>query len=235
MIRSTIRKALSSFMPVIPVTAGEIHAYVASTLSVVRWILLAFVGLIIILCIAYARVATKEPVVIRVDEVGNAATIEDLRLNNAVQDVEVVAFSKDFLRSVVDVNSYSIDKDLAHALNMMTRQFQTAHVKKLRSGDYVRKIRKAGIQRSFEIKHLTITGRTEKGYELDVRGVLSTKPLSDENAPPDKSGLLGRLYLLKVPRTELTPRGLLVSNFHWSEIPLEEVTTTDESNLKEQQ
>lgn len=234
MIRGAIRRVLGPFMPAIPVTAGEIHAYVASTLSVVRWILLAFVGLVIILCVAYARVATKAPVVIRVDEVGNAATIADLQSNNAVQDVEVIAFSKDFLRSIVDINSYTIDKDLARALNMMTRQFQAAHTKKLQAGDYVRKIRKAGIQRTFEIGHLAITGRTDKGYELDVRGTLATKPFSDESAPPDKSGLLGQLYLLKVPRTELTPQGLLVSNFHWREIPLEEVASGGDAELKEQ-
>jgi len=233
MIRRAIKSVVSSFLPTIPVTAGEIHAYVASTLSVVRWILLAFVGLIIILCVAYARVATREPVVIRVDEVGNAAAIADLRSNNAVQDVEVMAFSKDFLRSIIEINSYTIHKDLARALNMMTRQFQNAHTKKIRSGDYVRKIRKAGIQRSFEMSHLAITGRVEKGYELDVRGTLSTKPLSGNSAPPDRSGLLGRLYLLKVPRTELTPHGLLVSNFHWREIPLEEIVSADEVKLKE--
>jgi len=117
---------------------------------------------------------------------------------------------------------------------MMTRQFQDAHRKKLADGQYVAKIRKANIQREMEFDRLAITARSPEGYELDVRGILSTSPIGDTAAPKDRSGLVGQLYIVIVPRSELTPHGLLVSNFHWREVPLEEVIKKDEvESIKE--
>lgn len=234
MIIKYVKSVLGAFLPTIPLTTGEMHSYVASTLTTVRWVLFALVALLVIMSFAYVRASSKPPVVIRVDQLGNAAALSDYKANNAVLDVEVGAFAKDFVRSIVEVNSYTISKDLARALNMMTRQFQSAHKKKLSDGQYVSKIKKAKIQRELEIERLVITGRTPEGYELDVRGILSTSPLSDTVAPKDRSGLMGQLYIIKVPRGEFTPHGLLVSNFHWREVPLDEIMKNDEiESLKE--
>lgn len=234
MIRDYVRNVLAAFMPTIPVTAGEMRSYVASTLTTVRWVLFAMVALLAVMAVAFVRASAKPPVVIRVDEIGNAEAISDYATNNAVMDVEVNAFAKDFVKSIVEVNSYTISKDLARALNMMTRQFQEAHRKKLAEGQYVMKIKNAKIQREMEIDRLAITARTPEGYELDVRGILSTSPLGDVNAPKDRGGLMGQLYIVNVPRAALTPYGLLVSNFNWREVPLEEVIKKDEvESLKE--
>lgn len=234
MIRKYVQSIVQAFMPVIPVTAGEMHSYVASTLTVVRWMLFCLIGIIVIMTLAYVRVASRPPVVIRVDEIGNAQAIADYGVNNAVTNVEVGAFAKDFVKSIVEVNSYTITKDLARALNMMTRQFRDAHRKKLQEGQYVAKIKKAKVQRELELERLAITSRLDEGYELDVRGILSTNPLGDSSAPKDRRGLMGQLYILKVPRSEFTPHGLLVSNFHWREVPLEEIIKTNEvESLKE--
>jgi hypothetical protein len=194
----------------------------------VRWLLFAMIALLVVMSVAFVKASTKPPVVIRVDEIGNAAAISDYATNNAVSEVEVHAFAKDFVESIVDVNSYTISRDLARSLNMMTRQFQDAHRKKLADGQYVAKIRKANIQREMQIDRLAITARSPEGFELDVRGILSTSPLADTTAPKDRSGLVGQLYIVLVPRSELTPHGLLVSNFHWREVPLEEVLKKDE-------
>lgn len=234
MIIKYVKNVLASFMPTIPLTTGEMHSYVASTLTTVRWVLFALVALLVIMSFAYVRASSMPPLVIRVDQLGNAAAVTDYNTNNEVLDVEVGAFAKDFVKSIVEVNSYTISKDLARALNMMTRQFQSAHKKKLTDGQYVSKIKKAKIQRELEIERIVITGRTPEGYELDVRGILSTSPLDDTVAPKDRSGLMGQLYIIKVPRAEFTPHGLLVSNFHWREVPLDEIMKKDEVNsLKE--
>lgn len=230
MIVKYVKSVLASFMPTIPLTTGEMHSYVASTLTTVRWVLFSLIALLIIMSFAYVRASSRPPLVIRVDQLGAAAAVTDYKTNNEVLDVEVGAFAKDFVKSIVDVNSYTISKDLARALNMMTRQFQAAHKKKLTDGQYVSKIKKAKIQRELEIERLVITGRTPEGYELDVRGILSASPLDDTVAPKDRSGLMGQLYIIKVPRGEFTPHGLLVSNFHWREVPLEEIMKKDEVN-----
>ena len=234
MIKKYVSNIINAFMPVIPVTTGEIHSYVASTLTVVRWLLFFLIGVIFIMVFAYARMASRPPLVIRVDDIGNAQAITDYGINNAVTDVEVGAFAKDFVKSIVEINSYTVTKDLARALNMMTRQFRDAHRKKLQEGQYVAKIKKANIQRELKIERLAITSRLDEGYELDVRGILSTSPLGDDTAPKDRYGLMGQLYIVKTPRGEFTPHGLLVSNFHWREVPLEEIIKTEEvKSLKE--
>ena len=85
-------------------------------------------------------------------------------------------------------------------------------------------MRKAHIQRDLEITKIVITARTNVGFEIDVRGELKTKPLDSDNAPIDRIGILGQLYLAQLPkRTERFPYGLLVSNFQWREVPLNEI------------
>lgn len=236
MILKWLSQLIAPFVPMIPVTTGELHSYVASTLTTVRWILFALIAVLFVMTVAFVRSSSRPPLVIRVDQLGQAEAIKNYTVINETQDVEVMAFSKEFLRSIVDVNSGSISKDLARALNMMTKQFQGAHLKKLQEGDYVGKIRKANIQRELQIERLAITGKNEAGYELDVRGLLSTRPLSDSEAPADRGGLLGQLYVIKVPRSELSPHGLLVSNFRYREVPLEEIYKKEEvDTLKDKQ
>ena len=236
MILTRISQFIAPFLPTIPVTTGELHAYVASTLTTVRWLLFALIATLFVMTVALVRSSSKPPLVIRVDQLGQAEAIKNYAAVSETQDVEVIAFSKEFLRSIVDVNSGSISKDLARALNMMTKQFQGAHIKKLQEGDYVGKIRKANIQRQLQIERLAITGKNDVGYELDVRGILSTRPLTDAEAPADRGGLLGQLYIVKVPRSELSPHGLLVSNFRYREVPLEEIYKKDEvETLKDKQ
>ena len=184
---------------------------------------------------AYFKAAFQPPVVIRVDDVGNAEAIRSLHQNNEVHDVEVTAFSKNFLKTLLEINSYTIEKDLARALNMMTRSFQQAHTKKLRQGKYLYKVRKARVQRVFDLERLRITARNQAGNELDVRGVLKTKPLDHEEAPYDQTGILGQLYIARVPRHERTPHGLLVSNFQWREVPLQEVLGQEQMQAMEEE
>lgn len=229
-----MKNLLSSLLPMIPITAGDIQSYVASTLTVVRWLVVFLLLTNLLLGFAYLAAARKPPLVIRVNDVGHAVAVTDIATNNEVQDVEAYAFTKEFLRSIVEVNSLTIAKDLAHAFNRMTRPYQEAHKRKLMQSNYVAQIRHANVQRSLDLKRLMITAKTSDGFELDVRGLLNTKPLDNMGAPPTRSGMLGQLYLVRVPRTELTPYGVLVSNFQWREVPLEEIVGDEETSLKTQ-
>lgn len=232
-MKTWVHRILAMFLPSMPITSSETRAYVLSTATVVRWIIILLTLVILVMSLAYCELSLRPPLVIKVDKLGDAQAVRDYAVVQDVDDVEVIAFSKTFLGSIVEINSSTIDKDLARALNMMTRQFQEAHMKKLTSSDYISKIKKAWIERAFEIKTLTITERKEAGFELDVRGILATKPLDNASAPEDKGGLIGKLYVVKVPRSERSPHGLLVSNFHWRDVPLDEAMGVEEVKLKE--
>ncbi len=225
--------ALFSFKA--PVTAMELQSYVVSSLSTLRALVYLLMIVIFILAVSVLFISDRKPIVIRIDELGHVDTVKNYAFNHNVTEVEINAFSKEFLQYIVEINSLTIAKDLSHALNMMTSQFQESHMKQLKNSRYIQKIRKTGIKREFEIDKMKITAQTDEGYELDIRGILSTKPLHDMNATAEQAGLMGQLYLIKVPRREHSPRGLLVSNFRWREVPLDVIYAKEKNlPLKEQ-
>lgn len=230
-VRKWWKQCCDTFFPQVPITAGELQAYITSSVALLRLAALLGWVLIFILLMVCIRLATKQPVVIRSDvHSGEATVIQNFESNNAVQDVEIYAFAKDFLRSFLEINSFTIEKELAQSMNMMTEPFQRAYKDELQKNEFIRKVRKAHIQRDLEITKIAITARTNIGFEIDVRGELKTKPLDSETAPLDRVGILGQLYLAKIPkRTEHFPYGMLVSNFQWREVPLNEVYEPQQS------
>lgn len=203
--------------------AGELWGYWINHAQSLRWLIAFHTIVIFLLAIGWFHSLKKPPVVVRVDQVGNAATIPNLRLNNEPSDVEITAFAKEFLKSYIELNSQTIQKDLARALNMMSRRFQTAHLKELRKDNFLGKIVQANIRTELEVTELHITSKLPSRVELDVRGITSTFPLEDTQAPPSKKGFISKLVLLFVERTEPTPNGLVVDDYRSKIVPLEEL------------
>lgn len=206
---------------------GELWGYWISHAEMLRWIAGLLIVALMFMTIAMVVVAKKAPVVIRVDDVGNAVLIRDLDENNTPSDVEINAFAKDFLRSYLELNSLSVQKDLARALNMMTKKYQAAHLRELKADNFLEKIIKANVQTQLELKHIEITSKLPTRVYLDIRAVTSTSPLEDPHATPTRHGLIARLTLDLVPRTERTPNGLLVEEYRQQMVPLEEMVGPD--------
>ncbi len=220
---SAAKCLISKVFPPQQPPSGELWGYWVAHAETLRWILIILVMCIIFLSIVSLRAMRKAPIVIRVDEVGHAEIIPDLTVNNVPSDVEIMAFAKDFLRSYIELNSLTVQKDLTRALNMMTKKYQSAHLRELKDAKFLPKIIQANIQTQMEIKDLAMTTRSPTKIYLDVRGITSTTPLEDPNAPASKHGFIAKLTLAFVPRTERTPNGLLVDDYRQQIVPLEEL------------
>ncbi len=202
---------------------NELWGYWIAHAETLRWLMVLLVLAVLFLSGAVIFATRKPPVVVRVDQIGNAVVIRDLEANNAPSDIEIAAFAKDFLRAYLEVNSLTFHKDFARALNLMTKKFQAAHLRDLKAQNFVQKITRAGIQTQAEFKDMNITSRMPTRIYLDVRGITSTTPLEDPHAPPTKRGFIARLTIAQVPRTERTPNGLLVEDYRQHIVPLEEM------------
>ena len=202
---------------------GELWAHWISHAEILRWLLFVCIIAVLFLSITVVIVSRKPPVVVRVDEIGNARVIQDLETNNTPADVEITAYAKEFLRAYLELNSLTVQKDLTRALNMMTKKYQQAHLRELQAEGFLKKIINANIQTQIEIRDISITSKMPARVYLDVRGITSTTPLEDPHATATKHGFLSKLTLVLVPRTELTPNGLLVEDYRQEIIPLEEL------------
>ncbi|QQR81249.1 MAG: hypothetical protein IPJ69_03685 [Deltaproteobacteria bacterium] len=129
---SGVRSFISKVCPPQQMPSGELWAYWVAHAETLRWVLFVLTLAVILLTFVSLNAMRKPPIVIRVDEVGHAEIIRDLPTNNAPSDVEITAFSKDFLRSYIELNSLTVQKDLTRALNMMTKKYQTAHLMELK-------------------------------------------------------------------------------------------------------
>ncbi len=218
---------LSGFFRTEKAPVGELWGYWVSHAETLRWLVVFLIFAVVLLSISTLVAMRKPPVVIRVDGVGGAAIIKDLPVNNQPSDVEITAYSKDFLRAYLEVNSLTVQKDLTRALNMMTKRYQSAHLRELTKDHFLQDIVRANIQSSVEIKSLALTTRTPSRVYVDVRGIISTSPLEDNGAPPTKKGFISKLTLAYVPRTERTPNGILIDDYRQQVVPLEDMLGPD--------
>lgn len=227
------KEMASSVLPRVSHPKGDLLAYWISHAEMLRWLNAFFVLCLIFQTAGWYLSLKKPPIVIRVDQVGNASAIADLSANNLPSDVEIIAFSKDFLRSYIEVNSLTVQKDLARALNMMSRRFQSAHLRELKQEDFLGKIIRANIHSELEIKQINITSKLTSRAEIDVRGITATSPLEDNHAPPSRQGFIAKLTLLYVDRTDKTPNGLVVEDYRSETVPLQELLESEKVLPKE--
>jgi hypothetical protein len=220
------------FFPEKPASAGDLWLFWISHANRMSWINIILMIVLLVESTVIFMTINKAPLVVRVDEVGNAQAV-NIQLNNATADVEVNAVAKDFLRSYLEINSVTVKKDMAKALNMMSKRFQNAHIIQIRADNTLKYIIDANIQTQLEIKQLSITSRSDSKFILDVRGITSTTPLENLSSPPTKKGFLGRMTLLVVPRTESTPNGLIIDDFRRKMVPLEELMGADKIMINE--
>ncbi len=110
-----LNKFTSIFTFKAPVTAIELQSYVITSLSVLRMMVYFLMIIIFFLSLAMIVVSQKKPIVIRVDELGHVDTVKNYASNHSITEVEVNAFAKEFLISIVEINSMTIKQDLSRA------------------------------------------------------------------------------------------------------------------------
>lgn len=170
-------------------------------------------------------VRLQPPTVIRVDSEGAATIVGGTPARGGSQgltfvasasasaptEVEAKAVVRRFLDHYLNYTPDTVDRQMADALNMMTGNFRTLVLARLRDDDTINKIQDDHIVTNFTIR--TINGVTSSPLTFTAFGVKEIHRLKNKQETTDQ--IVGR-YSVRLAvdrRTEYNPSGLLVAEF----------------------
>ncbi|MDP2643554.1 MAG: VirB8/TrbF family protein [Desulfobacterales bacterium] len=156
--------------------------------------------------------ARKPPVVIRVTEVGKAEAVRDLDTSNMPQTSEILYFARSFVKRYSEYNSYTLARDIAVAMNLMTPKYQKAARRDLVESGLLAKIKEAELNVLIEFKEEKVERDTPDHALVSLIGVKSITSYKNPNYR-ESNLFKASLVLIKVSRSIEAPSGLLVENY----------------------
>jgi hypothetical protein len=170
---------------------------------------------------AALHVGLFQPLAFHVGADGEASFLGRLRESSAPADAEVRYVAKRFLERYASLNSLTIERDLADAWNLMSDELRAEHARMLatyqqeRGEELVAAVKAQGIQTVFAWKdaRTRITDHGGRAFTAQLLGTARTWPLSRVGEPGAfrARDVEAIVTLVRCPRTELTPNGLLVA------------------------
>jgi len=156
--------------------------------------------------------AKRPPLVIRVNEVGTAEPVKDLRLNNLPTEPEILFFTKMFVKRYSEYNAYTLARDMSEAMNLMTVRYQKVAKRDLVESGVLARVKEAGLNAQIEFKEEKIERDTDDFALVSLIGV---KTLSSYKNPDYREASLfkSEIVLKKHPRSFSVPSGLLVEEY----------------------
>lgn len=156
--------------------------------------------------------ARRPPLVIRVNEVGAAEPIKDLKLNNMPAEPEILFFAKSFVKRYSEYNAYTLARDMAEAMNLMTVHYQKIAKRDLVESGMLARVKEAGLNAQIEFKEEKIERETEDCVLVSLIGV---KTLTSYKNPAYRESNLfkAEIVLKKYPRSFSVPSGLLAEEY----------------------
>lgn len=161
------------------------------------------------------------PLAFHVDPDGQATFVGRMREQMAPSDPEVRYVAKEFLKRYLAFNSLTIASDLAEAWNLMTEDLRTQQNEMFRRysdehrEEFVAYVKRQAVQTvlEFDSKRVEVTDHNGKTFSVHLRGTMRTWPLNrvGEEAAFQARDFESFVTLVRCPRTEKTPNGLLVS------------------------
>ena len=180
------------------------------------WAALWLAVTVALLALALVRVqARRPPVVIRVDGSGQAVAFAGMDREPAVGEAEVRNFLALFERFFIELNAYTYDADLRLAFTMMTPEFQSKANDLLKRENTVENLKANQTKTTLFLTELRVVRDTPQVFECKVKGyrqVTSYKP----DAAAGEVVFEHDIVLRKVPRSQQSPYGILVEDFHES-------------------
>lgn len=178
----------------------------------------------------FAYVRLQPPVVIRVDPAGEATVVggDSVRLNpantptvqasvgptdgTAPTDVEGRAVARKFLTTYITYTPANVERQFADALNMMTLNFRSLSMNRMREEDTVGKVKQDSITSSLRIRSVEPAAGMPWTYQI-----FATKEVHRLNnrriEHTERMVCRYQVRLLYTGRTQTHPSGLLVGEF----------------------
>ena len=164
-------------------------------------------------------VAMHRPLVFHVDGAGRATAMGRIGDNLAPVEAEVIYVAKRFMKTTIAFHSDTVELDLADGFNLMTDELQSKFQRQFadyqaeRGMSFAAFVKRQQIRTVLDFKSLEIDNHNDRAWSVHMRGIAKTWPLSRTGVD---SGFQARefeaqLTLVRAPRTELTPNGILVA------------------------
>jgi len=198
----------------------EVFGDTVVMLNTFKVVTLVLVAIILFQVYVNLKAHDKPPVVIEVNEVGRARAIEDLRLRNEPDEIQMRAFTREFIEAYTAYDSKSVEHDFAKALNLMHSEYQ-ARVRgellepdpKTREPSLLSKLKDQNIYARIEIQDIKIEKNTPGWVKVWVAGIRRVHSYLARDFPPKETVFNAYVTLAKVPRTVREPYGLLVYDY----------------------
>ena len=180
------------------------------------WAALWLAMTVAILALVLLRVQSRRPpVVIKVDGNGQSVTLAGVERQPPVGEAEVRNFLALFERFFIELNAYTYDADLRLAFTMMTPEFQAKANDQLKRENTVDNLKSNLTKTTLFLTELRVQRDTSEVFECKVKGyrqVGSYKP----DATAGEVVFEHDVVLLKVPRSQQSPYGILGQDFRES-------------------
>lgn len=180
------------------------------------WTALWIAVTVALLALALLRVQSRRPpVVIRVDSSGQSVVLAGTDREPPVGEAEVKNFLALFERFFIELNTYTYDADLRLAFTMMTPEFQSKANDLLKRENTIENLKANQTKTTLFLTELRVVRDTPQVFECKVKGyrqVASYKP----DVAAGEVVFEHDVVLRKVPRSQQSPYGILVEDFHES-------------------
>ena len=180
----------------------------------------------------FAYIRLQPPIVIRVDQAGEANVVggDTVRVNKGVllagtasagsgepatsapTDVEGRAVVRRFLQTYVTYTPANVERQFADALNMMTLNFRTLTMNKLREDDTLGRIKTDAITSSIRIRSIEPVAGQPWVYQVFAAKEIH-RITSQRIEQTEKMVCRYQVRLVFAGRTQFQPTGLLVGEF----------------------
>lgn len=172
----------------------------------------------------FAYVRLQPPVVIRVDQAGEANVVggDTVRVNKGVllagtasaapTDVEGRAVVRRFLQTYLTYTPANVERQFADALNTMTLNFRTLTMNKLREDDTLGRIKADSITSSIRIRSIEPVAGQPWVYQVFAAKEIH-RITSQRIEQTEKMVCRYQVRLVFAGRTQFQPTGLLVGEF----------------------
>ncbi len=183
-----------------------------ATLKVII-IIMSLILIVALFTSFYTYKINRVPIVIRVNNAGNAEVLRNLPFNNRVGMGEIIYFSKTFVREFTGFNSIMIKTELSRALNKMSYSYGEKTLVMIVKNKFVQKMEKANITSIIKFKRIKLIRQTTNHDELNiyiVRTVISNSNSHVKNSVAYED----KLILKRIKRSLQYPFGLEVVYFN---------------------
>lgn len=170
-------------------------------------------GAVLVLTITIMRLASKPPLVIRVDNIGDPLIFTNVKTQNSVSGPEVRNFAEHFTKYLLGWDIYTLTREVDTALRMMTPLAAQKMVQRLDSMKAEPFAKEHSVRTAIQIAQIEVEKDTPEIVRVKIRGTRTYSSYNDRDFKKEVT-FEDTFVAQKVDRQK-SPWGLLVDD--WQE------------------